>query len=287
MIFTILQILISVLFLFSFFSHSEKKTVDWRENYINQEKTRITTIEKAYIFHSPNYELEYIDTTSVTFDMKNQKIGENNRIFYKYNNDGKIKEVEYCGRDCKYPLKDIYYYDSLNRLKKITYVTSRKKEILISQYFYNDKNLLIKEVWGNDSTSTTQTYSYDNLNRLSCKSTKEFITHLNKWETVLDSMFYDFSNNIILSKRYHIGKDLMTISKFIFQYKLLITKIDTTITKEESYLPTPNTFHNAYFFREDYKYNKENKIIEIITTQPDYITPIYKRTYEYIYRSNK
>ena len=31
----------------------------------------------------------------------------------------------------------------------------------------------------------------------------------------------------------------------------------------------------------------KRKIIEKITTQPDYKTPIYKKTYEYNYRSRK
>ena len=94
-------------------------------------------------------------------------------------------------------------------------------------------------------------------------------------------MFYDSDDNIILNKRYHIDEELLTISKYSYIDKLLISQIDTTITTIKGYLPTPQTFHHAYYFRIDYKYNSNKKIIEKITTQPDYKTPAFKVTYDY------
>ena len=115
-------------------------------------------------------------------------MGINNTHFYKYNKDGKIIAEEYCMRTCEKSGKEIYYYDSLNRLTKTKIIVSSDNEWVSAKYFYDNKNLLIKKVFGNDSTPTTETYSYDGINHLIAKTKKEFNTNVNKWLTTVDSM---------------------------------------------------------------------------------------------------
>ena len=275
------KIIITILTLFSILSCSDKKTGDWRQLYIDQEKSRITTIQKHFEFRSSDFSLTSIDSTFETFNDKHQKLGINNTHFYKYATDGNIRMEEYCMRTCEKPGKKIYYYDSLNRLTKTTIIVSSNNEWVSAKYFYDNNNLLIKKVIGNDSTPTTETYSYDGINRLLAKTKKEFNTNVNKWLTIVDSMTYSTDNNMALKKRYHIGEDLMTISKYTYKGNLLMTQVDTTITTIKGYLPTPETFHHAYYFRIDFKYNSDKEIIEKTTTQPDYKTPAFKVTYDY------
>lgn len=262
-------------------SCSDKLQSDWRQVYIDQEASRITTIQKQFDYRETDYSLIYIDTTFETFNEKHLKIGKNNRHFYKYDSDGKLIAEEYCMRTCENPGKKIYYYDSLNRLVKTKVMVSKDREWVSAKYFYNNKNLLIKKTIGNDSTPTTETYSYDSLNRKITKIKREFNTNVNKWLTFVDSIFYDTKNNIILKKRRNLGEDLLTLSKYSYKDTLLISQVDTTITTILGYLPTPQTIHHAYYFRTEYKYNSNNKVIEKITTQPDYKTPAFKVTYEY------
>ena len=275
------QVLILTLIIFSIIGCSENKIEDWRKSYIKQEKSRITTIQKHFEYHSSRYSLISSDSTFETFNDNHQKLGTNNTHFYKYNLDGKIVEEEYCMRTCEKPGKEIYYYDSLKRLEKTKVVVSEKTEWISARYFYNNKNLLIKKIIGSNSTPTTEKYSYDKLNRMTTITKEEFNNNLNKWLTTVDSLFYDNKNNLILKKKHHIGEDLLTISKYSYQNKLLITQKDTTITKLKGYLPTPETSYHAYYFRIDYKYNSDGKIIEKTTTKPDYKTPAFKVTYEY------
>lgn len=271
----------SILTLYATISCSYKKKADWRQIYLDQEKSRITTIQKHYEFRTVDYSLSFIDSTFETFNENHQKLGINNTHFYKYDSIGKLIAEEYCMRTCEKPGKVIYYYDSLNRLEKTINIISDDTNWISAKYFYDNNNLLIKKVIGNDSTPTTETYVYDRANRLTSIVKNEFNTNVNKWLTVVDSMFYGNNDNIILNKRYYIGKDLMTISKYSYKDNLLITQIDSTITSIKYYLPTPETFHHAYYFRVDYKYNSDNKLIEKITTQPDYKTPAFKVTYDY------
>ena len=262
-------------------SCSDKQTGDWRQDYIDQEKSRLVTVQKSYDFISGDYSLKNIDSTLVTFNEKGQKLGINDRHFYKYDATGKLIAEEYCMRTCEYPGQEVYYYDSLNRLVKTVVIVSKEREWVSAQYNYNDKNLLIKKTIGSDSTPTTEIFTYDNLSRKTTKTKQEFNTNVNKWLTFVDSMFYDTNNNMILKKRRHVGEDLLTISKYSYSDTLLLTQIDTTITTILGYLPTPETSHHAYYFRTDYKYNTDNKLIEKITTRPDYKTPTFKVTYEY------
>lgn len=262
-------------------SCSDKLTGDWRQDYIDQEKSRTVIITKQFDFSSGDFIQKYTDSTLTIFNEKGQKIGVNNSHFYKYDSIGQLVLEEYCMRTCENPGKKAHYYDNLNRLVKTTIIVSKERERVISQYYYNDKNLLIKKVIGNDSMATTELYTYDSLNRKTTKTEREFNTNVDEWLTFVDSMFYDSNNNMTFKRRRHIGEDLLTISKYIYKDTLLLTQIDTTITTLKGYLPTPNTIHHAYFFRTDYKYNSENKVIEKITSQPDYKTPCYKVTYEY------
>ena len=262
-------------------SCSNSKIEDWRHDYIIQEKNRTLTVTRQFDFSSGSFIQSYVDSTLTTFNDKGQKLGVNDKHFYKYDSKGNVILEEYCLRTCDNPGKKIHYYDSLNRLIKTIIKFPNDKEWVDAQYFYNDKNLLIRKVMGNDSTPTTISYTYDNLNRKYTKTRKEFNTNVNEWLTFVDSMFYDTNNNLSIKKRRQIGKDLLTISKYSYKDTLLITQIDTTITTIPGYLPTPNTVHHAYFFRTDYKYNSDNKLIEKTTTQPDYKTPSFKVTYEY------
>lgn len=262
-------------------SCSDKRTGDWRQDYIDQEKSRVVTIQKSYEFNSGDYSFKYIDSTLETFNEKGQRLGINNSHFYKYDESGKLIAEEYCTRTCEHPGKELHYYDSLNRLIKTVVIVSKERNWVSAMYHYNDKNLLIKKTIGNESTPTTETYTYDSFSRTTTKTKKEFNTNVNKWLTIVDSMFYDANNNMTLKKRHHIGKDLLTISKYFYKDTLLLTQVDTTITTIPVYLPTPETSHHAYYFRTDYKYNSNNKLIEKITTRPDYKTPTYKVTYEY------
>lgn len=275
------QVLVLTLIIFSIIGCSENKIEDWRQFYIKQEKSRLTTIENHFEYRSSRYFLISSDSTFETFNKNHQKLGINNTHFYKYNLDGKIIEEEYCMRTCEKPGKEIYYYDSLKRLVKTKIVVSENKEWISTKYFYNNDNLLIKKILGSNPSPTTEKYSYDKLNRMTTMTKEEFNNNLNKWLTTVDSLFYDNENNLILKKKYHIGEDLLTISKYSYQNKLLITQKDTTITKLKGYLPTPETSYHAYYFRIDYKYNSNGKIIEKITTKPDYETPAFKVTYEY------
>jgi hypothetical protein len=276
------QVLILTLIIFSTLGCSENKTEDWRQFYIKQEKSRLTTIQKHFEYRSSEYFLTSTDSTFETFNKNHQKLGTNNTHFYKYNLEGKIVEEEFCRRSCEKPVKIIYYYDSLKRLEKTKVIVSQKAEWLSEKYFYNVDNLLIKKIIGSNSTNPlTEKYSYDRLNRMTTRIIDEFNNNVNKYLTTVDSLFYDNENNLILKKKYHIGEDLLTISKYSYQNKLLITQKDTTITKLKGYLPTPETIHHAYYFRVDYKYNSDRKIIEKITTKPDYKTPAFKVTYEY------
>jgi hypothetical protein len=180
------QIFITTLALFATISCSDKKTGDWRQLYIDQEKSRITTIQKHFEYRSAGYSLTSIDSTFETFNEKHQKLGINNTLFYKYDTEGKIIAVEYCMRTCEKPGKEIYYYDSLNRLTKTKIIVSDDNEWVSAKYFYDNNNLLIKKVIGNDSIPTTETYLYDSLNRLANKTRIEFNTNVNKWLTTED-----------------------------------------------------------------------------------------------------
>ena len=275
------QGLISTLTICLIIGCSENKIENWRQIYIKQEKSRITTIQNHFEYRSSRYSLISSDSTFETFNKNHQKLGTNNTHFYKYNLDGKLIEEEYCMRTCEKPAKEIYYYDNLKRLEKTKVVVSENKEYISARYFYNNDNLLIKKIIGSNSTPTTEKYSYDRLNRMTTVTKEEFNNNVSKWLTTVDSLFYDNENNLILKKKYHIGEDLLTISKYSYQNKLLITEKDTTITKLKGYLPTPETSYHAYYFRTDYKYNSDRKIIEKITTKPDYKTPAFKVTYEY------
>lgn len=264
-------------------SCSEQKNIDWRELYISQEKSKITTIEKMFWYGSSGYSLSSTDTTFESFDEKGRKLGINNRHFYKYDSTGKLIAEEYCIRTCEHPVKEVYYYDSLNRLIKTTIVHYKGKEWVTAKYFYNEKNLLSKKITGNDSLPTTVTYTYDNLSRMSQRTWHEFNSNVNEWLTYIDSMFYDRNNQIVLNKRHETGKNLLMLTKYFYKDTLLITLIDTTIPSIAGHLPTAT--QDAVYFpdysRKEFKYNSANKIIEKIVTQPDFKTPAWKVIYEY------
>jgi hypothetical protein len=278
---TNLRTLISILTLLSITACTDIGTSDWRQKYIDQEKRRIIKVTKNYEFDSGDYSLKGIDSIFETYNENGQKLGINNTHFYKYDTSGKLIAEEYCTRTCEKPGKEIYYYDNLNRLVKTIVVFSKYDKRVSARYYYNDKNLLIKKVIGNDSSATTESYTYNSLSRRTTKTKREYNTNVNKWLTIVDSMFYGDNNRLILKKRYHLGEDLLTISKYNYKDTLLISELDTTITHIQGYLPTTETVHHAYFFRTDYKYNLDQKVIEKVTTRPDYKTPIFKVTYEY------
>lgn len=262
-------------------SCSSKQTDDWRQIYFDQEKKRIVTITKYFEYSSGDYILKSTDSAFETFNEKGQKLGMNDRHFYKYDTSGKLIFEEYCMRTCERPGKEIYHYDSLNRLNKTVVVVSKGNEWVSAQYYYNDNSLLIKKVIGNDSIPTSETYTYDSLSRTASVTTREYNRNIDKWLTFVDSMFYGSNNNMILKKKYSDGEDLLRISKYSYQDTLLISQVDTAITTNKIYLLTPEATHHAYYFRTDYKYNSDHKVIEKVTTQSDYKTPTLKVTYEY------
>lgn len=275
------QVLLSTIIVCSIISCTEERIEDWRQFYINQEKSRITTLQKHFDYRSDDYSLTALDSTFETFNENHQKLGVNNTHFFKYNPDGQISEEEYCMRSCENPGKEIYFYDSLKRLEKTKVVISENKEWISARYFYRNDNLLVKKITGSNSHPTTEKYSYDQFNRMTTVTKEEFNNNVNKWLTTVDSLFYDNDNNLLLKKTYHIEEDLLIISKYSYQDKLLVTQMDSAITNLQSYLPTPGTIHHAYYSKTDYKYNSDKKLIEKITTQPDYKTPAFKVTYEY------
>ena len=260
---------------------SRERTYGWMQKYLAQEKSRITTTQTSYEFAFDGYSLQYIDSSYETFNEEGQKIGINNLHFFKYDASGKLMAEEYCLRTCENPGKKLYYYDNLNRLLKTTIVTSQEKERVTARYFYNNKNLLIKKTTGPDSLPTTETYAYDSLLRLTSLIKREYNFNVNQWLTHTDSLFYTSGNRPFLKKRRRLGEDLLTISKYRYHDTLLISQTDTTITTLKGYLPTPQTVLHAYFFRTDYTYDLNNRLIEKMTTQPDYKTPSRKVTYKY------
>jgi hypothetical protein len=277
--------LISTLILWAFIScsdsQSEGKPDDWRQVYINQEKSRITTTKKFYNYRLSRYSLNSSSSGFVTFNEKDQKLSIGNTHFYVYDKDGRLIAEEFCMRTCETPGRIIYIYDSLNRLEMEKYVVSDDKEWITAKYFYDDNNLLIRKTNGSDKFPAIELYTYDQYNRIVTIKRDEYNHNLDSILQTLDSIFYAQNGSIDKRKKYRTGKDFLTISRFTYDDTLLVSQTDTTITTLIDYLPHPGSAHSAYYFRTDYKYNSAGKIIEKITYQPDYKTPTFKVTYEY------
>jgi len=276
-----MRIFITIFIISLLIGCSEKRIGDWRQEFIDQEKSRINTLAKSYDFDSGKYVLRYIDSSFNTYNEKGQLLGIDNKFFCRYDSTGKLIEEVFCLRDCENPGRELYFYDNLNRLIRTEMVFPDDKAWVLEQYFYNNQNLLVREVYGIDSTPTTITYTYDSLSRKTTETKHEFNDNVDKWFTYVDSLFYDKNNNVILKKGREIGLDLLKISKLTYKDSLLVTRVDTAITSISTYLPTPTSIHHALFFREEYRYNLDNKLIERTIFQPDYKTPYCKMTYEY------
>ena len=274
-----------ILILTTFLSCSDRKTAVWQDQYLNQEKSRIYITEKSYEYNSGKYNLETTDKSFETFNEKGQKIGLSNTHFYKYDSVGKIIEEEYCMRTCENPGKTKYYYDKDGKLLKIVNIWAIDNSERIQQLnVYNDKNQIVKKVFGGDSLATTEIYTYDNFSNLTRKDRKEYNFNSDVWLEYTDTLFYDTDKNLMQKETRQKNVDLLTISKYTYNDKrLLVSERDTTITTIKGYLldPKDKTVLSAYYGRTDYKYNSENKLVEKILFQPDYQTPYLRMTYEF------
>lgn len=275
---------IVIIFLFSLLfgcTNRKEKHFDWQEKYLVQEKSRIVTIKKSYDFRKGAYILKYGDTSFVTFNDKGQKISENNRNFYQYDSSGKLIEEEACIRTCENPYSNKYFYDNSNLLiKTTTTFGGNGKERIDGLFFYKD-TLLIKKIDGDDSLSSSEVYSYDELSRIKSKVERRYNLNVNQWFEYVDSMYYDTNDKLIIKKSRVIGEEMLKITRYIYDKNVLISEIDTAITSLKINLPSINTVHSPLFNKREYKYNSEGKLIEEIVYQPDYKTPSYKITYDY------
>lgn len=248
---------------------------------MKQEKKRMITYTRQFEYDSGNYKLESIDSSFESFNEKGQLLGKNDLLFYQYDPTGKLISEQYCLRPCDYFQKEIFAYDSLNRLIKSVVIVSPEKQFISNQYFYNKDNLVIKHIRGSDSNATSFEYTYDGISRKITEKKREYNTSTKKWFSSVDSFFYGEGKNILMKKRYHSEKDLLTISKFAYIDTLIISQIDTTITTNTTYLPNSKTIFSAYYNKTEYKYDTNNRTIEKLRYRPDYVTPFFKTTYEY------
>jgi hypothetical protein len=284
----ILRLSIYIIFFLCFYGCSKESGTGWRNKYFTQAKKRVTNVEKWYEFKSGEYVYDFEFKKSELYNEKEQKICHDSSEFFTYDSPGRLIEERLCMRNCDNPLLTKYYFDSNSRLIKVTdtwpcNLPEVPEEKTFRLLFYDTKNLLIKEVWGNEDKPTTETYSYDNKSRVICKVKDEFNTNIKKWLIYIDSMYYNENDKLILNKRREIGKDLLVLTKYTYQDTILTAKEDTTITSLEIYKDIrPNTVHSAYFNRTEYKYNSDGKLAEKIVYQPDYKTPHQKIVYEHI-----
>jgi len=271
----------SIVLLYSFSGCKEIFQSDWRQEYMKQEKKKIITYTRQFEYDSGNYKLESIDSSFDSFNEKGQLLSKNDLLFYQYDPTGKLICEQYCMRSCDYFQKEVFTYDSLNRLIKSVVIVSPEKQYISNQYFYNLKNLVIKQIRGSDSNATSFEYTYDSLSRKIKETKREYNSNTKKWLSSVDSFFYGEGKNILIKKRYHSEKDLLTISKFAYIDTLLISQIDTTITSNSTYLPNSKAIYSAYYNKTEYKYDLHNRTIEMLRYRPDYFTPVDKTTYEY------
>lgn len=276
-----LGIAASFVLLYSLTGCTELFKGDWRQEYMKQEKKRKITYTRQFEYDSGNYKLESIDSSFESFNEKGQLLGKNDLLFYQYDPTGKLISEQYCMRSRDNFQKELLIYDSLNRLIKSVVIVSPEKQFISNQYFYNKDNLVIKHMRGSDSNATSFEYTYDSLSRKIEETKREYNSNTKKWLSSVDSFFYGEGKNILMKKRYHSEKDLLTISKFAYIDTLLISQIDTTITSNITYLPNSQAIYSAYYNKTEYKYDSDNRTIEKIRYRPDYVTPAYKTTYEY------
>lgn len=274
-------LIISIVLLYSFSGCTGIFKGDWRQEYMKQEKRRIITYTRQYEYESGNFKLESIDSSFESFNEKGQLLGNNDFVFYQYDSTGKLISIQSCGRSCDYYQKEIFTYDSLNRLIKSVVIVSPEKQYISNQYFYNENGLIIKHIRGSDSNATSYEYTYDGLSRKIAETKREYNSNTKKWLSSVDSFFYGEGKNILMQKRYHSEKDLLTISKFAYIDTLLISQIDTAMTTNPTYLPNSQTKYHAYYNKTEYKYDTNNRLAEKLRYRPDYVTPIFKTTYEY------
>jgi hypothetical protein len=273
----------TVIFVFLFYSINgclKTDRTEWSEKYFKQAKKRITRVEKWYKFDSGIYKLEFEEKEFELYNEIGQKICEDSLGFFDYDSLGNLTEEKWCMRSCDNPVITKYFFNNQNKLIKTVKINSPVgEESIFESYFYDRNNLLIKKITGNNLNPAVEKYFYDSNNRLISK-----ITDRDSGKIIfIDSIYYSENGKVNINKRREIGKDILKITKYIYQDTLLITEIDTTITSNKTtILITPNTIQSAYFNKTEYKYNKNEELIEKIIFQPDYKTPLRKITYEYL-----
>lgn len=139
---------LSIVLLYSFSGCTGIFKGDWRQEYMKQEKKRIITYTRRFEYDSGNFKLESIDSSFKSFNEEGQLLGNNDLVFYQYDSTGKLISIQSCGRSCDYYQKEIFTYDSLNRLIKSVVIVSPEKQYISNQYFYNENDLVIKHIRG-------------------------------------------------------------------------------------------------------------------------------------------
>lgn len=256
-----MRITASIILLFTIVSCTDRQNDDWTQEYIDQEKTRTTTITRYFDFDSGSYSLESIDTTFETFNAKGQKIRTRFGRFCDYDDMGTL-QVE------KYPV-----------IKKNSSGGPGEHDIDSTEYYYDTNGLLTKILFGGEYF--TDEFSYDSLSRQKSKVRKVYHEKTDSWDKFVDTMFYEQGKYHINYMHTYLREGVLTKSTYTYTSGDMIkSKIDTTITSAPLYQIHPG--FNSRYMRTDYKYNGENKLIEEVWSETDYKTPYLKITYEYV-----
>ena len=255
--------IIAVIIVLTIFAGSCQQENDWKKQYINQEKTKVTTVEKTMEYHSGIYHPMSLDTTFETFNEKGQKIRDNQGLFYDYDSNGNLKSVKYSA------------HKKTELGEKGAYV------IVTSNYHYDNKGLLTKIVFS-DNVSSDE-FSYDELGRQKTKIRKLYDEIEDSWTVYPDTMYYEDSSNNISVTHSYLNPKVLTVYEYNYNddntIKSRINKTFATGTENDI---DSSTIFNYLYCRIDYKYNSSKQLIEETWSRPDYKTPYYKMTYEYL-----
>lgn len=248
---------------------------DWRAKYRQNESYWIT--ETSICTTLRNNALVIDSSKSFkSYDRDGKLLEIDDRLFYVYDSLGRVMKELYCLRDCDAPYELLYIYNDRNQLTtKIDCSPNLKDTIAIHTFEYDQSGLLIKETMGLDSLKTIIVHTY-NLDSTK-KSTTEtsFNTNVQRWITNIDSFYYNSMRQMIRKEFRVKNEDMVKISRYEYSNVNVTRRTDTTITSIPMYKPdlSHGTIHHAYYGKEEFEYDSEDRVIKHVIYQPDYRIP--------------
>lgn len=261
---------------------SDGSELDYLQNidkYIMYQDT-IWTI--SYMFDKDSFRLGYRSFSFGCLDLNKNILGIQNGTYFEYNPNGTIRN-KYIAHDKDTPFSStskLHYHYNKNNLLQVDYIRLYGKDTLLNQttmHYDNSGDLYMKTV---NSLLLDQklVFGYED----SLLKYVNLYTFHNRDNPYTVKIKYYYKNRLMTKmKVLDETLNLTTIRNYLYSpTRKKISSRDTTVGIEYSI----KTKSHLYFNQKTYQYDEQGRLVKILTTYADYVTPKFRK--DIIYPEN-